>query len=91
MADRPFSRLTPVGRVPIAFQPGAVSTDDAIWAPAPGGLVRVDPKTNGAPAAPERAVREPRRRIPQRVAPLCVPGRVARVDLKSSDSKGVVS
>lgn len=81
-----FNRLTPDSRIPVALQPGAVATDDAVWARTATGVARVDAATSAVapavalPAAPCASLVVA---FGSLWAPLCGPGTVARVDVKT--------
>jgi len=58
-SEIPYSRLTPDAVLPVALEPGATATTDAIWVPSrsAGSVTRLDAKANtaGAPVATGQA------------------------------------
>lgn len=82
-----FTRLTADARIPIGLAPGAVATDDAVWVRTPTGVTRIDVAGNtlapavALPAAPCASLAVAFGSV---WAPLCGPGTVARVDLKTN-------
>lgn len=94
-AEIPLARLTPDAALPLAFEPGAIASPDAVWVAdrGAGTLVRIGAKDNGVGtplAVGDRPCASLVLAFDSIWVPLCGSGTMARVDPGSAKVTGTV-